>query len=71
MPGFQNPATISFLASAYDHELSMNGVRKRSVQLISKMNKDLQQFIPGQIARYPDDHEPRAFGDNIQNGEPA
>ena len=62
----KNPATISFLASAYDHELSMNGVRKRSVQLISKMNKDLQQFIPGQIARYPDDHEPRAFGDNIQ-----
>lgn len=62
----KSQATISFLASAYDHERSMNDVRKRSVQLISKMNKDLQQMIPGQVARYPDDHEPRAFGDNIQ-----
>lgn len=62
----KNLATISFLASAYDHDRSMNEVRKKSVQLISKMNKDLQQFIPGQVARYPDDHEPRAFGDNIQ-----
>lgn len=62
----ERPATISFLASAYDHERSINEVRKKSIQIISLMNKDIQAFIPGQVARYPDDHEPRAFGDNIQ-----
>ena len=61
-----NLATLSFLASAYDHDLTINDVRKRSIQLIAYMNKDMQKFIPGQIARYSDDHEPRAFGDNIQ-----
>ena len=30
------------------------------------MNRLLQTFIPGQVARYADDHEPRAFGDNVQ-----
>lgn len=30
------------------------------------MNKVLQKYIPGQVARYSDDHEPRGFGDNVQ-----
>ncbi len=61
-----NLATISFLATAYNHERSINDVRKRSMQLIVGMNKTLQAFIPNQVARYSDEHEPRAFGDNIQ-----
>jgi hypothetical protein len=36
------------------------------MQLIVGMNRVLQQFVPGQIARYDDEFEPRAFGDNIQ-----
>lgn len=61
-----NLATISFLATAYDHARSMNDVRRRSMQLIVSMNQHLQKFIPNQVARYSDEHEPRAFGDNIQ-----
>ena len=59
-------ATISFLATSYDYELSINAVRERSMQLIVGMNKILQKYIPGQVARYSDDHEPRGFGDNVQ-----
>jgi hypothetical protein len=59
-------ATISFLATSYDYELSINPVRERSMQLIVGMNKILQTYIPGQVARYADDHEPRGFGDNVQ-----
>ncbi len=59
-------ATVSFLATAYDEARSLNAVRKRSMQLIVGMNRVLQQFIPGHVARYDDEFEPRAFGDNIQ-----
>ncbi|WP_159469309.1 M14 family zinc carboxypeptidase [Dyadobacter sp. 3J3] len=59
-------ATISFLATAYDYPRSINSVREKSMQLIIKMNRNLQKFIPGHVGRYADDHEPRAFGDNFQ-----
>lgn len=61
-----NLATISFLATSYDYALSVNDVRLRSMQLIARMNEVLQRYIPGQVGRFSDDHEPRAFGDNIQ-----
>ncbi len=60
------PATISFLATAYNYEKDINEVRKRSMQLIIEMDSILQKFAPGQVGRYNDDFEPRAFGDNIQ-----
>ncbi len=59
-------AVVSFLATAFDPARSINDVRKRSMELIVGMNRVLQQFVPGQIARYDDEFEPRAFGDNIQ-----
>lgn len=59
-------AVMSFLATAYDEDRNVNDVRQRSMQLIVGMNRVLQQFVPGQIARYDDEFEPRAFGDNIQ-----
>lgn len=58
-------ATISFLASSYDYERSWNDSRIRAAQLICSMNETLQKFIPGHVGKYKDDHEPRAFGDNI------
>jgi hypothetical protein len=61
-----NPATISLLAPAFDAELSINAVRERAMQVISVINKELQSHIPGFIARFDDEHEPRAFGDNFQ-----
>jgi len=59
-------AVVSFLATAYDPARSINDVRQRSMQLIVGMNRALQQIVPGQVARYDDEFEPRAFGDNIQ-----
>ncbi|HEY1023554.1 MAG TPA: M14 family zinc carboxypeptidase, partial [Sphingobacteriaceae bacterium] len=59
-------ATISFLAPAFNYEKDMNDVRKRAMQVIVGMNSLLQKHIPGRVAKYNDDFEPRAFGDNIQ-----
>ncbi len=59
-------ATISFLATAYDYDRNINPVREKSMKMIVRMNRLLQTFIPGQVGRYSDEHEPRAFGDNVQ-----
>ncbi|MDQ3394142.1 MAG: M14 family metallopeptidase [Bacteroidota bacterium] len=61
-----NPATISFLAPPYDHAKSVNDVRGKAMKMIVHLNNILQKYIPNQVAKYSDDHEPRAFGDNIQ-----
>ena len=62
----KEPATISFLAPAYNYAQTENDVRKKAIQLIVSMNKNLQKYIPGKVAKYNDEHEPRAFGDNYQ-----
>lgn len=59
-------ATISFLATAYDQERNVNSVREKAIQVIAGMNRMLQNYIPGQVGRWNEDYEPRAFGDNIQ-----
>lgn len=59
-------ATISLLAPAYNYETEINEVRGRAMQTIAGMNELLQQLIPGQVGKYDDAFEPRAFGDNIQ-----
>ena len=64
--GTANPATISFLAPAYNFEKSVNQVRGDAMKLIVEMNRELQKYAPGKVGRYNDDFEPRAFGDNIQ-----
>lgn len=65
--GFSDqPATISFLAPAYNYEKDINEVRGNAMKLIALMNRRLQQHIPGRVGKYNDDFEPRAFGDNIQ-----
>lgn len=61
-----NPATISLLAPAYDRELSINSVREKAMKVISHMHKDIKNDIPNHIARFDDEYEPRAFGDNFQ-----
>lgn len=57
---------ITFLAPAFDHEKNINGVRLRSMQLISVLHDSLGLEIPGKMATYDDTFEPRAFGDNVQ-----
>jgi hypothetical protein len=59
-------AAISFLAPAYNYEKDINEVRGNAMKLIGVMNDVMQQYAPGKIAKYNDDFEPRAFGDNIQ-----
>jgi hypothetical protein len=60
------PATISFLAPAYNWEKEVNEVRGNAMKVIASMNRMLQRQIPGHVAKYDDTFEPRAFGDNIQ-----
>lgn len=60
------PATISYLAPAFNYEKDINEVRANAMKVIVYMNKIIQKYAPGQVGRYNDDFEPRAFGDNIQ-----
>jgi hypothetical protein len=60
-----NPASISFLAPAPDYEKSITSPREKAMKLIGNMVSVLNEFIPGHIAKYTDDYEPRAFGDNF------
>ena len=62
----EKPATISYLAPAYDYEKGINEVRSNAMKVIVFMNDIIQKYAPGQVGRYNDDFEPRAFGDNIQ-----
>ncbi|PZX58476.1 zinc carboxypeptidase [Algoriphagus ratkowskyi] len=63
--GTPKQATISVLAPAYNYETDVNYVRTRAMQTIVGMNEVLQQVVPGQVGKYDDAFEPRAFGDNI------
>ena len=60
------PATISYLAPAYNYEKDINTTRANAMKIIVIMNNIIQQYAKGQVGRYSDDFEPRAFGDNIQ-----
>ncbi|TBW27620.1 peptidase M14 [Gramella sp. KN1008] len=62
----EEPASISFLAPAFNYEKDINEVRSNAMKLIVVMDQILQEYAPGQVGRYNDDFEPRAFGDNIQ-----
>lgn len=59
------PATISYLATAFNYEKDINDVRSNAMKVIVYMNNIIQKYAPGQVGRYNDDFEPRAFGDNI------
>lgn len=58
-------ATLSFLAPAFNYEKDINDVRGNTMKLIVNLYDELNKFIPGHIAKYKDDFEPRAFGDNF------
>lgn len=60
------PAAISFLAPAFNPEKQINPVRQRAMQLIGMLGDCLQAYAKQKIAKYNDDFNPRAFGDNIQ-----
>ncbi|WP_407430162.1 M14 family zinc carboxypeptidase [Arcticibacter sp.] len=61
------PATISFLAPAYNLVRDMNETRGNAAKMVVLMNRTLQKYLPDQVAKYSDAHEPRGFGDTFQN----
>ncbi len=69
-PGNSYKSTaMSFLAPPKDYNNEITPIREDAIRVISGIINLLQEYIPGHIARYKDDHEPRSFGDNfILNG---
>jgi hypothetical protein len=61
-----NPASMSFLAPAFNHERTIDKLRENSMKVIAAMNHVLQQFIPAQVAKYSDAYNLQCFGDFIQ-----
>ncbi|MCL9770979.1 M14 family metallopeptidase [Flavobacterium sp. HXWNR69] len=61
--GFNLPATISFLAPAYNDSRDYNDVRLKAVQVINRMNTVLQNYLPNQIGRFDDSYNINCTGD--------
>ncbi len=62
----KKPASISFLAPAFDEKRNLSDSRAVSMQLIAGMNKKLQEFIPGMVGRYDDSFNSNCVGDTFQ-----
>jgi len=62
----QEPATVSFLAPAFNDAKDMNATRTKAVQLITAMNRAIQTKIPNKVAKYNDSHDASCFGDTFQ-----
>lgn len=60
------PATVSFLAPAFDEERNNSASRMMSMQLIAAMNTVLQSIIPNQVGRYDDGFNANCVGDAFQ-----
>jgi hypothetical protein len=59
------PASISLLAVAFDEARSDNPGRVRAKKTCAVIRDALEPLALGQVARYDDEFEVRAFGDNI------
>jgi hypothetical protein len=59
------PASISLLSVAFDEARTENAGRKLTKQICAVIRDALEPFASGQIGRYDDEFEVRAFGDNI------
>ena len=62
-----NPATVSFLAPAFNAERDVNDVRIKAMNVIVAMNYALQQYIPQQIGRFDDSFNLNCVGDTLLN----
>jgi hypothetical protein len=60
------PATLSFLAPAYNQEREINSSRLKAINLIAGINEVLQKYIPGQIGRFDDSFNFNCVGDTFQ-----
>lgn len=60
------PATVSFLAPAYNFEREINHTRLQAINIIAAMNDELQKYIPGQVGRFDDAFNLNCVGDTFQ-----
>lgn len=60
------PATVSFLAPAYNEAREVNEVRRRAMEVIVAMNETLQTIIPNQVGRFDDSFNLNCIGDTFQ-----
>jgi len=59
------PASISLLSVSYDEARSENAGRRLTKRLCAVIRDALEPLAPGQLGRYDDEFEVRAFGDNV------
>ncbi|HEX6975121.1 MAG TPA: M14 family metallopeptidase [Vicinamibacterales bacterium] len=59
------PASISLLSVAFDEKRTESAGRKLTKKLCAVIRDSLEPFASGQIGRYDDEFEVRAFGDNL------
>jgi len=62
----EKPATLSFLAPAYDIHRNVSASRGQSMKIIVAIHKALSSLIPDQIGRYDDAFNPNCVGDTFQ-----
>ena len=67
----QDEIAIALLAPAADKHLSQTWEREQAMKVIVEINHMLQKLIPKKVARFKDEYEPRAFGDNFQKKCPT
>lgn len=60
------PATVSFLAPAYNENRDINEGRAKAIKVIVAMNNILQEFIPNQVGRFDDSFNINCVGDTFQ-----
>ncbi|MFT3796677.1 M14 metallopeptidase family protein [Flavobacterium sp.] len=60
------PATVSFLAPAFNEERHIHHARAKAIDIIAAMNEELQKHIPGQVGRFDDSFNINCVGDSFQ-----
>ena len=59
------PASFALLSVAFDEARTVSPGRLLTKRMCAVIRDTLEAFAPGQVARYDDEFEVRAFGDNI------
>lgn len=62
-----HPATVSFLAPAFNENRDMNETRIKAIDVIVAMNTCLQKVIPNQVGRFDDGFNLNCIGDTFQS----
>src|SRR5450759_1860381 len=63
--GKTKPASISLLAAAFDEARTETPGRLLAKRTCAVIRESVEALTPGQVARYDDEFEVRAFGDNV------